>query len=173
MTTHLPYAASGLPMRPSFNCRVRPAIQQYGENERWRIVLLEGISGIVLCVLTCLWPGTTATALLAFIAAGAIVMGALEIAAAIGLRKVIQGEWTLILAGAASALFGVLLVPPVSWEPSGRYPGCDTRTSSTNGKGFHNRLLNAWEVDCDGGALARRAVDSVGGAARPSKKTPS
>jgi hypothetical protein len=44
-------------------------IQQYGENERWWINLLEGIAGIVLGVLTLLWPGTTATVLLAFIAA--------------------------------------------------------------------------------------------------------
>lgn len=48
--------------------------------------------------------------LLAFIAAWAILTGGFEIAAAIGLRKVIQGEWTLILAGAASVLFGVLLI---------------------------------------------------------------
>lgn len=85
-------------------------IQQYGENERWWAVLLEGIAGIALGVLTLFWPGTTATVLLAFIAAWAIVTGVIEIVAAIGLRKVIQGEWMLILAGAASVLFGVLLV---------------------------------------------------------------
>ena len=85
-------------------------IQQYGENERWWINLLEGIAGIVLGVLTLLWPGTTATVLLAFIAAWAIVTGVFEIVAAVALRKVIQGEWTLVLAGAASVLFGVLLI---------------------------------------------------------------
>ena len=85
-------------------------IQQYGENERWWAVLLEGIAGIALGVLTLFWPGTTATVLLAFIAAWAIVTGVIEIVAAIQLRKVIQGEWMMILAGAASVLFGVLLV---------------------------------------------------------------
>ena len=85
-------------------------IQQYGENERWWINLLEGIAGIVLGVLTLLWPGTTATVLLVFIAAWAIVTGVLEIAAAVWLRKVIEGEWTLILAGALSVLFGGLLI---------------------------------------------------------------
>ena len=85
-------------------------IQQYGETQRWWAVVLEGIAGIVLGVLTLVWPGTTATVLLAFIAAWAILTGVFEIAAAIWLRKVIEGEWTLILAGALSVLFGVLLV---------------------------------------------------------------
>jgi uncharacterized membrane protein HdeD (DUF308 family) len=85
-------------------------IQQYGETERWWTALPEGIAGIVLGVLTLLWPGTTATVLLAFIAAWAIVTGVFEIAAAVWLRKVIEGEWALILAGALSVLFGVLLV---------------------------------------------------------------
>jgi len=85
-------------------------IQQYGETQRWWAVVLEGIAGIVLGVLTLVWPGTTATVLLAFIAAWAILTGVFEIAAAIWLRKVIEGEWTLILAGAASVLFGVLLI---------------------------------------------------------------
>jgi uncharacterized membrane protein HdeD (DUF308 family) len=85
-------------------------IQQYGETKRWWAVVLEGIAGIVLGVLTLIWPGTTALVLLYFIAAWAIVTGVFEIAAAIEQRKVIAGEWTMILAGAASVLFGVLLV---------------------------------------------------------------
>ena len=85
-------------------------IQQYGETQRWWAVLLEGIAGIALGALTLFWPGTTTTVLLAFIAAWAIVTGVLEIAAAIRLRKVIEGEWMMILAGALSVLFGVLLV---------------------------------------------------------------
>jgi uncharacterized membrane protein HdeD (DUF308 family) len=85
-------------------------IQLYGKNERWWAVLLEGIAGIVLGVLTLFWPGTTALVLVYFIAAWALVTGVLEIAAAIRLRKEIEGEWMLILAGAASVLFGVLLI---------------------------------------------------------------
>jgi uncharacterized membrane protein HdeD (DUF308 family) len=85
-------------------------IQQYGETKRWWAVLLEGIAGIALGVLTLFWPGTTTTVLLAFIAAWAIVTGVFEIAAAVWLRKVIQGEWMMILAGALSVLFGVLLI---------------------------------------------------------------
>jgi uncharacterized membrane protein HdeD (DUF308 family) len=85
-------------------------IQQYGETQRWWAVVLEGIAGIALGVLTLFWPGTTTTVLLAFIAAWAFMTGVLEIAAAAWLRKVIDGEWPLILAGALSVLFGVLLI---------------------------------------------------------------
>lgn len=81
-----------------------------GKNERWWAVLLEGIAGIVIGVLTFIWPGTTALVLLYFIAAWALITGALEIWAAIQLRNVITNEWSMILAGVASVIFGVLLI---------------------------------------------------------------
>ena len=80
------------------------------EQERWWMMILEGLAGIVLGVLTFLWPGITALVLLYFIAAWSIVTGAFEVAAAIRLRKEIEGEWLLALAGIASMIFGILLV---------------------------------------------------------------
>ena len=80
------------------------------EQERWWMMILEGVAGIVIGVLTFLYPGITALVLLYFIAAWSIVTGAFEIAAAIRLRKEIEGEWLLGLAGLASVIFGVLLV---------------------------------------------------------------
>jgi uncharacterized membrane protein HdeD (DUF308 family) len=79
------------------------------EQERWWMMVLEGVAGIIIGVLTFLWPGVTALVLLYLIAAWSIVTGAFEIAAAIRLRQEIEGEWLLALAGIASLIFGVLL----------------------------------------------------------------
>jgi uncharacterized membrane protein HdeD (DUF308 family) len=81
-----------------------------GTFDRWWAVLLEGVAGVVIGLLTFFWPGITAFVLLYFIAAWAIITGIFEIVAAIQLRSVITGEWMMILGGVLSILFGVLLV---------------------------------------------------------------
>ena len=86
------------------------AIRRRGESDRWWVLLPEGLAGVGAGVITLLWPGITALALLYVIAAWALVTGGLEIAAAIRLRKVITGEWLLILAAIASIALGILLV---------------------------------------------------------------
>jgi len=80
------------------------------EQENWWVLLLVGLAGIGVGILTFLNPAITGLALLFYIAIWAIATGLLEIAAAIRLRKEIQGEFWLILAGILSVAFGVLLM---------------------------------------------------------------
>jgi uncharacterized membrane protein HdeD (DUF308 family) len=90
------------------------AVRAAEAHERWGALVLEGLVGIAVAVITVLWPAITAVALVYVIAAWATITGALEIAAAIRLRRVISGEWLLILGGVASILFGILLaIAPV------------------------------------------------------------
>jgi uncharacterized membrane protein HdeD (DUF308 family) len=75
----------------------------------WALVV-EGIVGIIVGVLTIVWPGITAMALLYLIAVWAILTGVLEIIAGIRLREIITNEWLLILMGVISVLFGILII---------------------------------------------------------------
>ncbi len=75
---------------------------------RWWLVLV-GLLGIGIGVTTFQWPGLTALTLLYFIAGWVVATGLLQIVGAIELRKAIENEWWLILDGALSVLFGILL----------------------------------------------------------------
>lgn len=83
---------------------------------RWVAWLLGGAIGIAAGLVTFFMPGITAIALLSVIAAWAILMGAAEIVAAIRLRKVMTGEWALVLAGILGIAFGLLMI---AWPGAG------------------------------------------------------
>jgi len=86
------------------------AVKAARAHERWLVLVLEGIAGIVIAAITVLWPGVTAFALIWIIAVWALVTGVFEIAAAIRLRKHVAGEWLLALGGVLSILFGFLIM---------------------------------------------------------------
>lgn len=73
-------------------------------------LLAVGILGIAAGILTFVWPNITALVLLAFIAAWALIVGVLQIVAAVRLRKSIEHEWLLGLSGALSVVFGLLML---------------------------------------------------------------
>ena len=79
-------------------------------HREWWIMLLTGLLGIAVGILTFRNPGITAISLLWYIAFWSIFTGLVEIFEAFRLRKEIRGEGWLMLAGAASVVFGVLVL---------------------------------------------------------------
>jgi uncharacterized membrane protein HdeD (DUF308 family) len=79
-------------------------------HERWWPFALEGLASIVVGLVAFVFPAATAFALLMLVSVGSIVTGIFRIAAAIRLRKEIQGEWLLILNGLLSVAFGIVIV---------------------------------------------------------------
>jgi uncharacterized membrane protein HdeD (DUF308 family) len=86
------------------------AWRQAERGRRWWPLLVEGILGVAAAAVTFLWPDITALALLFVIGAWAIVTGLTEIAAAIAMRRVIDNEVWLGLAGLASVGFGLIVL---------------------------------------------------------------
>jgi len=93
--------------------RVVGAIGHRASDPDWGWHIVIGIIGIIVGLLTFHAPQVTALALIIYIAAWALMIGATEIAFAIKLRREIKGEWFLILMGLASIVFAVLLL----WNP--------------------------------------------------------
>jgi uncharacterized membrane protein HdeD (DUF308 family) len=85
-------------------------IMAASEHERWWPLVLSGILGIAVGVITFMRPETVGLALVYVVGAWAIVTGFLEIVAAIRLRDVISDEWLLGIGGALSVVFGVLVL---------------------------------------------------------------
>ena len=77
--------------------------------ESWGALLLEGLLWIAAGVVALLWPASTALTFVWLIGAWALVTGVLEIMSAIKLRRVIEHEWLLAIAGAVSIAFGLLM----------------------------------------------------------------
>ena len=85
-------------------------IKDYGEKERWWATLLGGLVSLGAGIVTFMMPGLTALTLLTLIALWAMMRGIFEIIAAIRLRKEIEGEWLMALAGALSIAFGLYMI---------------------------------------------------------------
>ena len=79
------------------------------KDDRWGLLIFEGLLDIAVGVIAFLWPGITVLAFVLLIAAWAIVSGGLMMAAGFRLN-INHGRWWLILGGLLSVAFGVLLI---------------------------------------------------------------
>jgi uncharacterized membrane protein HdeD (DUF308 family) len=86
------------------------AVRAARAHERWSVLVLEGVAGIAASAVTVVLPIATTLALVAVAAAWALITGALEIVAAIKLRRQIANEWLLALSGVVSLIAGALLI---------------------------------------------------------------
>jgi uncharacterized membrane protein HdeD (DUF308 family) len=75
---------------------------------RWWLGLT-GVVGVLAGLVAFVYPGTTTLVLLMFIAAWAIIIGVLQLWGAIEFRKELEDVWLLVLNGALSIAFGVIL----------------------------------------------------------------
>lgn len=89
---------------------ITAAAMSAGENGRWWLMLLEGIAGVAVGVMTFFLPAITAVALVILIGSWSIVTGVLGIATAIRLRQEIEGEWLMALSGVLSIALGVMVL---------------------------------------------------------------
>lgn len=78
------------------------------DDDRWLAMLL-GLVSIGAGVVAVMRPALTALVLVMVMAANALVIGVLDIVAALRLRREIEGEWMLVLAGLASIGFGAVV----------------------------------------------------------------
>jgi uncharacterized membrane protein HdeD (DUF308 family) len=89
---------------------VTAAVRGVRKHERWGWMLAEGIVGIVAGCIALFVPALGALALTWLVASWALATGVLEIAAAVKLRKVMTGEWLLLLAGVLSVVLAILVL---------------------------------------------------------------
>jgi uncharacterized membrane protein HdeD (DUF308 family) len=88
---------------------IAAAVRGIRRHERWAAMMVQGILGIAAGVIAFLWPAIGALALTYLVAAWALLTGIFEVVAAVKLRKVMSGEWLLILGGVLSILLGLML----------------------------------------------------------------
>jgi uncharacterized membrane protein HdeD (DUF308 family) len=85
------------------------AVRSARSQERWGLLVLEGIVDIVAGVVAIVWPGLTILTFVLLVAAWALVSGALMAVAAFRLN-LDHGRWWLVLGGLASIVYGLLLI---------------------------------------------------------------
>ena len=86
------------------------ALRGLRRHERWGAMLAQGIVGIAASLIALIWPSIGALSLVYLVALWALLTGVLEIVMAVKLRRMITGEWLMIVSGALSIVLGFMFV---------------------------------------------------------------
>ncbi len=78
-------------------------------HERWGVLLLNGVLGIVIGILAAMWPGLTVLVFVLMIAIWALLAGGLLFAAALSLH-ISHGRWLLVFGAVISLIYGLVLL---------------------------------------------------------------
>lgn len=92
------------------------AVRAGEAHQRWGWLVFMGIVGIAAGIVSFVWPGLTALAVVFVVAAWAIITGVAEIAFALSWPETLAHPWLAGISGALSVVFGVLLAV---WPRSG------------------------------------------------------
>lgn len=92
------------------------AVRAGEAHRRWGWLAVAGIVGVAAGIVSFLWPGLTALAVVLVVAAWAIIIGVAEIAFALSWPDTLAHPWLAALSGAVSVVYGVLLAV---WPRSG------------------------------------------------------
>ena len=92
------------------------AVRAGEAHRRWGWLAVAGIVGVAAGIVSFLWPGLTALAVVLVVAAWAIIIGVAEIAFALSWPDTLAHPWLAALSGALSVVYGVLLAV---WPRSG------------------------------------------------------
>ncbi len=85
------------------------AVRAAEHHERWGMLAFEGLSSVAAGVIAVLWPEITVVVFVLLVAVWAVISGLFMLVAAFQLH-IDHGRWWLALGGAASLLYGALLV---------------------------------------------------------------
>lgn len=85
------------------------AVRAASRQERWGLLVLEGVADIATGIVALLWPALTAVAFVLIMAVWSLLTGILMVVAALKLDRAYGRGW-LVFGGGVSVLFGVALV---------------------------------------------------------------
>src|SRR5262245_14855393 len=89
---------------------IAAAMRVHDHNERSLPIALEGVVCVIVGLLALLWPQGAALTWFYLASGFAVVSGVLHMTGAFQLRKQFAGEWVLVLNGALTTLFGILMI---------------------------------------------------------------